>query len=422
MRGTELALAVLVWSAGAAAQPAGHPTVLSFEDAVARALARNPTVGVAAQEVKRAVALVEQARSSSLPTLVGNVSYTLLDGNRALGGVIIAPQNQVIASATVTVPLAVPQAWVRWAHALDAVDVAQRSEADVRRQLAVAVAKTYLSLVAQHRVIDVTDRAAANARAHYDYAHARFAGGFGNRVDEVRASQELASDEAALAAAHSALYALQEALGVLLGEDAPFDAEPEAKLPPPPSVAAALDEVPKLRTDVLLADERLVAARHVSRDDWADYVPSLALSGMPFYANPPTVTQPTTGWQLQLVLSWTIYDGGLRYGQAKERATLEAEAELNLEGTVRQARSDVRAAAVALDRAQEALLSAHDASAKAQQALVLTNLAYRAGATTNIEVVDAERAALDADTAAAVAEDAVRQAHLDTLVAAGQFP
>jgi outer membrane protein TolC len=51
-----------------------------------------------------------------------------------------------------------------------------------------------------------------------------------------------------------------------------------------------------------------------------------------------------------------------------------------------------------------------------------TNLAYHAGATTNIEVIDAERRARDADSAVIIAEDNVRQARLDLLVAAGQFP
>jgi outer membrane protein TolC len=58
----------------------------------------------------------------------------------------------------------------------------------------------------------------------------------------------------------------------------------------------------------------------------------------------------------------------------------------------------------------------------AHQALDLANLAYHAGATTNIEVIDAERRARDADSAVVIAEDNVRQARLDLLVAAGQFP
>jgi len=49
-------------------------------------------------------------------------------------------------------------------------------------------------------------------------------------------------------------------------------------------------------------------------------------------------------------------------------------------------------------------------------------MAYKAGASTNLEVIDAERQARDADTAVAVAEDSLRQARLDLLIASGRFP
>ena len=53
---------------------------------------------------------------------------------------------------------------------------------------------------------------------------------------------------------------------------------------------------------------------------------------------------------------------------------------------------------------------------------ISATLAYRAGASTNIEVLDAARQARDADTATAQAEDLSRQARLDLLVSAGRFP
>jgi outer membrane protein TolC len=58
----------------------------------------------------------------------------------------------------------------------------------------------------------------------------------------------------------------------------------------------------------------------------------------------------------------------------------------------------------------------------AHEALDLASQAYRAGATSNLEVIDAERRARDADTAAVIADDNARQARLDLLAAAGQFP
>jgi outer membrane protein TolC len=40
----------------------------------------------------------------------------------------------------------------------------------------------------------------------------------------------------------------------------------------------------------------------------------------------------------------------------------------------------------------------------------------------HLEVIDAERQARDAETQAAIAEDAAREARLDLLAAAGRFP
>jgi outer membrane protein TolC len=52
----------------------------------------------------------------------------------------------------------------------------------------------------------------------------------------------------------------------------------------------------------------------------------------------------------------------------------------------------------------------------------ITNISFRAGAATNIEVIDAGRTARDNDNAVAIAEDTLRRAHLDLLVALGRFP
>jgi outer membrane protein TolC len=54
--------------------------------------------------------------------------------------------------------------------------------------------------------------------------------------------------------------------------------------------------------------------------------------------------------------------------------------------------------------------------------LSIVNVAFEAGATTNLEVIDAQRQARDAESSAAVAEDVVRRARLDLLTALGRFP
>jgi outer membrane protein TolC len=56
------------------------------------------------------------------------------------------------------------------------------------------------------------------------------------------------------------------------------------------------------------------------------------------------------------------------------------------------------------------------------EALGITRIAYEAGATNNIEVVQAQQTARNAEVTAALAEDRLRQVRLDLLVALGQFP
>lgn len=82
----------------------------------------------------------------------------------------------------------------------------------------------------------------------------------------------------------------------------------------------------------------------------------------------------------------------------------------------------MRVAHEALRRAKQASAASRRAAELAAESVQLALIAYRSGATTNLEVVDAERRARDAALAAALEEDAVRQAHLDLLIASGYFP
>jgi outer membrane protein TolC len=403
--------------------------VMSFEDAVRRAAARNPTVQIAREEIAHTQAIVEETRAAALPQLLANGAYTRIEGDRRGAptatmslGPIVVPADQVSLSLSLLVPLVAARSWVQWSHAKENVEVSRANAEDVRRQLAFATARTYLSILTQHRVVEVAERAQATAKAHFDYAHQRFVGGYGTRVDEVRAAQEMASDAAQVQANRAQLARLREALGVLVGVDRAIDCTEDVQLPTPPPADQSLKDASELRSDVLLSRRRLVAAEHVARDNWADYVPTLNGSFQPFFQDPPTLSLPRGGYQAVLSLTWPIYDGGLRYGLAKERASLKLEAAAQLDGSLRQAQADVRAADAEIRHATAALTAAQEAARLAAEAVRLTNLGYRAGATTNIEVIDAERQARDADTAVAGAEDAWRQAVLDMLIASGRFP
>ncbi len=397
---------------------------ISFDAAVKQALELNPAMRFAAAETERASALVEQARAPSLPSLALNGTYARLDADRVLNGNVILGANQLGGSVQLQVPLVVPNRWAQWRRASANADAVKANAEDARRQTAVNAARVWLSVLGQRRVVQAQQRGVEVSHAHLTYAQDRRRGGVGNRLDELRAAQELAVARTQLAAAQGALERLQEQLGVAVGVDEALDvldAEPPLT-GPLPTQKDALEGASAARLDVLAARQRVAAARVANAWDFADYTPLLTAVIQPGYQNPPTLTVPFWSVQAQVLLTVPLYEGGLRYGQERERRALLAQAELQQEALTRQASAEVRAALSLVSRAEESLRAARDAATDSEGALTLAQDAFRAGGLTNLEVVDAERRARDAATSVALAENAAWQARLEVLAASGRFP
>jgi outer membrane protein len=392
---------------------------LTFDDAIRVALERHPDAARASQAILRAEALLQASRSVFLPSLNGTITTTVLNAERGFEGQVSQPQTQAAFAVQAAFPVLAASRWAQAAQARDQVGVARIGAEETRRQIALAVSQAYLAVIAQRRQVSVNTRALENGRAHLSYASARLQAGAGSRLNEVRAAQEASSDEVLLEASLLGLRRTQEALGVLLVAEGPVDAaaEPIFELP---------GELPSTwlsgRVDVRLADAEISAAERVRRDSWKDWVPTGTASFQPQYITPAGLFQPANTWAAVVQFGVPIFDGGQRRAAARQR-------DVNLELTridrvdlERHIRADERIARDAVQSTARALDSARRAAAQAEEVVRITDVAFRAGATTNLEVIDAQRRARDAETAAAVAEDRARQARLDLLVALGRFP
>src|SRR5260221_1863969 len=99
-------------AAAAPTYPAPPPIArITFDEAIRRALERNPTVAVARAEVQRADALVEESRAGWYPTLLGNGAYTRRDHDRPATWPAGQKQDQLFGNGTLTVPVGALQSW-----------------------------------------------------------------------------------------------------------------------------------------------------------------------------------------------------------------------------------------------------------------------------------------------------------------------
>src|SRR5271155_3523405 len=203
----------------ARAEAATPATRATLDDAIAAALAKNPTYANALLEVRRADAVVSETKAAWMPTVYGYGSATHLDGNRVESGNVILAKNELSANVTVTVPLVMTRQWLTTEESRMGADATRATSGDVRRLVAYSTGQDYLAVYAQKLVIEVDERARDTAKSHAAYAHQRYAGGVGNRIDEVRAIQETATDDALVQQAYAVLASDEEALGILVGAE-----------------------------------------------------------------------------------------------------------------------------------------------------------------------------------------------------------
>ena len=402
------------------AQPSDVTERITFDEAIRRALERNPSIAEAAQAIFQAETLLQHARTVYRPTIDASFVTTILDAERGFDEFVTQPRTQSFLGGIISYPVLAASRWALNVQAEDQIRVARLGVDEVRRQIALAAGTAYLSVIAQQRLIDVAVEARANAQAHVDYARALLQGGAGSKLNELRAAQELATDEMLLEAARLGLRRAQEALGVLLGADGPIDAsaEPAFEVVTTPADTQWLMQ----RADVKLFSAQIDAADRVYRDSWRDWVPTATAAFEPQVVTPAGLFQPSRTWRGFLAFSVPIFDGGTRRATRRQREIDVDTARIQLTDVELRARAEQRTAEAAVDINQRGLVYARQAAEHAAEVLRITDIAFRAGATTNIELIDAQRRARDADAAVAQAEDRVRQARLDLLVAVGRFP
>jgi outer membrane protein TolC len=392
---------------------------LTFEEAVERATSRNPSAAEATQAILRAEALLSQARSVFLPFASGNVATTVIDAARGFDGSVVIPRTQTAFSATVSYQVLAASGWAAKNQAADRAAIARVSAEETRRNVAISAAQAYLAVIAAERQSEITLRNRDTARALEEYARARLEAGQGSRLNHVRSVQQLASAEALVQLAELMVRRAQEALGVVVFASGPVGAKGEPVFPPAPPPAD--DGWLAARPDVRRRTAELGAADRVVSDAWKSWLPTVSASFTPRYVTPAGLFELSKTWRAFFWLDVPIFDATLRPDKRVRIADREA-ARLRLDALTLEARSEVRVAQDAVRSSERIAASMRQAAESADEALRITEIAYRAGATTNIEVVQAQQAARTGEIEAAVAEDRLRQARLDLLVAMGRFP
>lgn len=358
---------------------------LPLPAALQKAVAVSPEVAQARERVNENAALLAAARSGAAPAVTVNYAAAPQGGNA----------NNTIEQSLTTVGGAVTlgdylayQPAVRQAQYTLAA--AQFDLLDAERAERVKVVGLYYGALKAAATADLREQDLAGARSDLRAAQLRFRAGDVPRLDVVRAQVALSNAQAAVDAAHVDLENAQNALAVETGVPEQTFGSVEAAhggsataLDPQQAVARALAQ----RSDLASALQAVRAQAAAVRVALRGVLPAVTVSagytqGMD---SGVFVRGPSANVNVSVPISHSAAD------RAKaERARL-AQAQYRAAALQRQITVAVSAAARTYRESSRALESARNARVAAEEELRATQIGYRSGASSSLDVADARR-------------------------------
>jgi multidrug efflux system outer membrane protein len=406
----------------------------ALDKVIDEAFARNADLVVAAARVDEARALAAEARSFLFPRVDANASASREKIStrtaRSFPGI---PREFSDYRATLDLSYEI-DLFGRLRSGVDAaraeLAASEASREAVRLALAAEVAKSYFTLRALDEQVALTRQTVTLREDALGLQRKRYQGGVISEYELRQLEAEAASVRAQLPPLERDREREEAALSVLLGRTAKevFEGDIARKVatdesPTAPVVPSGLPSELLLRRPDLVQAERLLAASNariaVAR---AEMFPSIALTaslGSESKALSSLFGAGAGLWAIGAAVSQPIFAGGRLQARTAAAEAREQQALGLYRKTIQNAFGEVRTALAVQTRARESYEAESTRAAALNDTLRLARLRYQNGVASQLDVIDAERGLLAAQSARIEALRAHRAAIADLFRALG---
>nr|WP_017977401.1 efflux transporter outer membrane subunit [Sphingomonas melonis] len=384
-------------------------------DLVARALANNVDLALAASRIDEARAAARLAAAQRTPTLGGSLPSTTGQTVSPFGTPSDALGAQPLITASYDLDLF---GRLRAAsRAAQAQLLASEGARDtVRLAIASGVASNYIALRALDQRLAVAQQTLTARTEALRIARRRAEAGYTSNLELHQAEAEYRATQQLVPAAQLAISRQENALSLLLGENpgaiprgAPLD-----RLTPPPIPDGLPADLLRRRPDLFQAEQTLVAADRSLDSARAAMLPNIALTGSAGVVLSTKLADPIGVFSIGASILSPIFDGGRLRAQSDAATARRDQAASAYRRTALVAFQEVDNALAGVQRSgEQATALGLQVDALAAALRNATNR-YRAGYTSYIDQLDAQRGLL-------TAELALVQARADRLTAYAQL-
>ena len=417
---------------GVSAEQAAKPDVASFgdqkwwdafqddalRDLIRAALQQNYDVRIAAARVLEARALLGIARADQLPEVTAGASAV----NQRLPQ---SPGRPPIETSAIQVGLSLAwelDFWGKFRRATESARASLLSEEWAQRQVVSSlvsdVAGAYFQLREQDLELEISRQTLASRKDSLRLTQLLSDRGATSLLDVRQAEQLVFGAGASIADLEQRIEQQENFISILVGAnpDSVVRGRGLIDQPHPLEVPAGLpSSLLERRPDILQAEQQLIAANAQIGVAKADYFPQISLTatgGSQSSALSRLFAGPAGLWAFGASALQPVFEGGRIRNRVRFTEARAQEATFVYQRTVQQAFRDVSDALVAYRKSQEIRIQQQLLTTAAEDATRLSNMRYRGGAASYLEVLDSETRSFAAQLALAQA----RLRELESLV------
>jgi multidrug efflux system outer membrane protein len=395
---------------GVSAEQAGKAEVASFgdqkwwdafqdetlRDLIETALKQNYDVQIAATRILQAQAQLGITRADQLPSVEGAASAT----NERTSQVVGRPAIETSASR-VSLSLAWElDFWGKFRRASQSARANLLAQEWARRQvissLVSDVASAYFQLRELDLELEISRQTLASRKDSLRLTQILADGGATSMLDVRQAEQLVFNAGASIPDLERRIEQQENFISSLLGNN-PQNIARGRKLVDQPHALEVPSGLPssllERRPDILQAEQQLIAANAQIGVAKADYVPQISWTAEGGYQSSALTglfAGPAGLWTLGAGAVQPVFEGGRIRNRVRFAEARTEEAKLTYQRTVQEAFREVSDSLVSYRKSQEFRIQQEQLTHSAEEATKLSNMRYKGGATSYLEVLDSD--------------------------------
>lgn len=373
-----------------------------LQELIRKALQQNYDLQIATERINAARAAVMVTRSSLFPQVSGNANF--LGGKE---GNFQTTSNflQLTADAAFQLDL-----FGKLRRATEASRAQLLASEDARQTVILTlvsdVASDYFTLLQLDLQLEITHQTVTTQQDSVKLTKFRVEHGVATKLDVLQAQQVLDTANAALPDLERLIAQEEDAISILLGNypEGVKRGRPLIEQPLPPEVPAGLPStLVERRPDIRQAEQNLVAANAEVGVAKAEFFPQISLtaSGGGSFGRSSAFSSLMSSqlgiWSYGVQVSQPIFTGGALTGNLKFAKSQYQQALLAYRQTIQVAFGEVSDALIGYQKLHEVRLRQEDSVADLQESVRLSDMRYKGGTTTYLEVLDGQRALYNAE-------------------------